>query len=372
MASPEFENGYKNNTCNGQKLLRLPQVIDGDCHMLNAVVAEIFSHLLYILTFTAIVANIVKIICTARSVQTWTASQIYLVNIALAHVIFLISCPVWAVYLSHIYDWPLGKTACSVVNFINALGHFGSILFICVICGDRMITICFPSTLSCYNNVTFGKVVAVISWALAVAVATLSYIFTTFHAYGQSKYFCGSMNIVNVPNPSTVRGLIMFLLPNIVIPTLVMLPCYARMVFYQCYHQPQLSYDTKKAIRLDFIYISTFLLLCLSSSYVLFVVCFVYYTSSGCQNECLWATVINLSNETARLLNACSALISPLIYMWGHRLASCVSLNDFSNGRHCSCHCFQQQPTEGIQAIKIVYISSVTDNPSNLKIHLVG
>ncbi|KAM3928103.1 C-C chemokine receptor type 5-like [Leptodactylus fuscus] len=354
MASKREDNSTNDNCTKHLKLFSIPQIAYGDCELINFVIAQIFSDLYYILTFAAIAVNIIKIVSTARSCRNWSTSHLYLVNVAVAHILFLLSCPIWGMYLSKQYDWHFGKYACSVMNFTNALGHFGSVVFICVISFDRMVTIYFPIISIQYKNVQFGKMVVMTSWALSIVIASLSYVYTTLVGYGSmSKHVCGSMHVGDVLDITTVRSFILFLFPNILIPTVVLIPCYIKIVAYLVSHQTRLPCDMGRAVILDVTYTSSFLTLCLSPSYILLVICFVYLTSTVCHNECIWASIINVSNETARLMNIFNALISPFIYLSKFRSGFCTSLCECSNLK-CFCECAQQPPpAEGIQTVQL-------------------
>lgn len=371
MRSFEGEDNSTNDTCTSHvKLFRIPQITNGECEPINGVVAEIFSDLYYILTFTAIAVNGLKIVSTARSARNWSTSHLYLVNLAVAHIIFLLSCPVWGMYLKDQYDWHLGKYACSIMNFTNALGHFGSVLFICIICADRMVTIYFPVTSIQYKSVKFGKMVVMTSWALSIVAASLSYVYTTFTVYGGSKHVCGSMHVGYVLNITTIRSFLLFLFPNILIPTAVLIPCYVKIMAYLVSQQTRLPCDMGRAVIMDVTYTSLFLILCLSSGYALLIICFVYLTSTICHSECIWASIINVSTETTRLMNVLYALIGPLIYLFQLRSGPCNSLCDCSNLKLCSCECSHQPPpAEGVQTVQLVYISCVSDDNNAIKIH---
>ncbi|KAM4026829.1 C-C chemokine receptor type 5-like [Anomaloglossus baeobatrachus] len=371
MTSSKREDNSTDDNCTSHlKVFRIPQITDGDCEPINAVVAQIFSDLYYILTFTAIAVNIIKIVSTARRTQNWSTSHLYLVNVAVAHIIFLLSCPVWGIYLNQKYDWHLGKYACSLMNFTNALGHFGSVVFICVICVDRMVTIYFPLISIQYKNVKFGKIIVMASWALSLVIASLGYAYTTFKVYGRSKHVCGSMHVDDVLNITTVWSFILFLFPNILIPTIALVPCYVKIMIYLLCQKTRLPCDMGRAVILDITYTSSFLILCLSSGYAALIICFVYLTSTVCHSECTWANIINVSTETARLMNVFNALIGPLIYLSKFRSSPCTSLCDCSNLKLCSCECSHQPPpSEGIQTVQLVYISCHADDRNDLKIH---
>ncbi|XP_063780988.1 C-C chemokine receptor type 5-like [Pseudophryne corroboree] len=368
-ASKREDNSTTDNCTEGLNIFRIPQVTNEDCKHINVVAAQIFSDIFYVLTFTAIAINILKILSTVRGAQKWTTSHIYLVNIAAAHIIFLLPCPVWGMYLNQQYDWHLGKYACSIMNFTNALGHFGGTLLICIICVDRVVSIHFPVTSIQYKNVKFGKMVVMTSWTLSTVIASLSYVYTPFTVYGGSKHLCGAMNIGNALSFASVWSFTMFFVPNILIPTVVIVPCFVKIMVYLCCQQTRLPYDMGKVIKLDIAYISSFLILCLSSSYAILIVCFVYLTSPSCHDKCRWANVINLLSETARLLNVFNAVISPFIYLSKFKLGLCTSLCDCTNLKLCSCECSQQPPALGIQTLQLVYIPCVTDDHSELKIN---
>ncbi|KAM4705067.1 C-C chemokine receptor type 3-like [Rhinophrynus dorsalis] len=364
MDGIQKESNFTDSNCiQNVKIFRIPHITELDCQLIDAVIAQVYPDLFYILSFVAIAANIIKVVITARVIRSWTTNQIYLINLAVTHILFILSCPAWGMYLSHQYDWHLGKYGCAVMNFISALGHCGSILFVSVICIDRMVTIYFPVASIQYKSVKCGKIVVITSWLLSTVIAILGYTYSTFSVYGGSKHFCGSMHISNVLHLKSIRSFILFAFPNLLIPSLFLVPCYVKIIIYLLSQQTRLPFDIGRAVKVDILYVSSFLVLCLPTGYVLLIICWVYLTTPACHDECTWARIINMLNETSRLLNICNAVISPLIYLSRSRLGQCTNLCDCSNLKLCSCDCSQQPPVERIPTVQLVYISCVTDDP---------
>ncbi|XP_075048283.1 B2 bradykinin receptor-like [Mixophyes fleayi] len=106
-----------------------------------------------------------------------TVAEIYLGNMAAADLIFVVSMPFWAIYVSNNFNWMFGSFLCVTVHSLLHLNLFSSNFFLMMISIDRYLA--FVKTMSSGRMRRAGcaKVNCAISWIIAIGVSLPKVVF---------------------------------------------------------------------------------------------------------------------------------------------------------------------------------------------------
>lgn len=128
---------------------------------------------------------VIAVLCLQKNLKT--VANIYMVNLATADLLFLITLPFWATYYAFGLKWMFGTVMCKVSSSLLTLNLFASIFFITCMSIDRYIAIVYPLR-SQRRTLTQATIVAICVWALAI-MATLP----TFHF--RNTYYLENLDV---------------------------------------------------------------------------------------------------------------------------------------------------------------------------------
>ncbi|XP_003226759.2 type-2 angiotensin II receptor [Anolis carolinensis] len=112
---------------------------------------------------------VVAVLCWQRRPKT--VANIYIVNLAVADLLTLVTVPFWAAYYAYGYNWLFGSAMCKISGSLLSLTMFASIFFITCMSGNRYKAIVHPFR-SQQGTPRKASVVAFTVWGLA-ALASL-------------------------------------------------------------------------------------------------------------------------------------------------------------------------------------------------------
>lgn len=155
-----------------------------------------------------------------------TMTDVYLLNLAVADLLFLITLPLWAVEASH--GWKFGATVCKLTAGVYKVNLFSSMFLLTCISADRYMVIvqanksrnCKVARRRCNNLVCAGV------WLLALLLATPEFLFsTTSQADEASQEVCRMV----FPSGNRTKILVLSLQVSMgfCLPFLVMTVCYS-------------------------------------------------------------------------------------------------------------------------------------------------
>lgn len=98
-----------------------------------------------------------------------TATNIYILNLAIADELFMLSVPFLATSAA-VRHWPFGSLMCRLVLSVDGINMFTSIFCLTVLSVDRYIAVVHPIKAARYRRPTVAKIVNVCVWGLSLIV----------------------------------------------------------------------------------------------------------------------------------------------------------------------------------------------------------
>ncbi|XP_072333534.1 P2Y purinoceptor 3 [Scyliorhinus torazame] len=136
---------------------------------------EKFKNILLPVTYTVVLVfgltlNMTVIVQLWFSQKPLTRSAIYMVNLAMADVLYVCSLPLLIYNYIHMDYWPFGEIMCKAVRFLFYANLHGSILFLTCISLQRYLGICHPlSTWHKKQGPRFAWMVCGLLWTFVIA-----------------------------------------------------------------------------------------------------------------------------------------------------------------------------------------------------------
>lgn len=106
-----------------------------------------------------------------------TVASIFLMNLAIADLCFVITLPLWAAYTAMHYDWPFGSFLCKLASGAITLNLYTSVLLLTCLSIDRYRAIVHPMKSRIRRTMMFAKITCIAIWILACLASLPTYIF---------------------------------------------------------------------------------------------------------------------------------------------------------------------------------------------------
>ncbi|KAG8442667.1 hypothetical protein GDO86_011454, partial [Hymenochirus boettgeri] len=185
-----------------------------------------------------------------------TMTDIYLINLAIADTLFLITLPFWAIATTH--DWIFKKPLCKVVNSVYTVNVYSGMLLLACISLDRYTAIVQAIKAQKYQakKLLISKISCLFIWTLATALSLPEILFSIVKEEPNSKV-CTISYPANLSKTLKVSVLILKVIMAFCIPFLVMLFCYFMIIPILVQAR---GFQKYKALKVIFAVLSVFIL----------------------------------------------------------------------------------------------------------------
>uniref|UniRef100_A0A8C8VJW1 C-X3-C motif chemokine receptor 1 n=1 Tax=Pelusios castaneus TaxID=367368 RepID=A0A8C8VJW1_9SAUR len=131
---------------------------------------------LYALVFAlGLLGNLLVVFAIVKGSQQKSITDIFLLNLAILDLLFVISLPFWGFYVMH--GWIFGDISCKIISSLYFVGFFGGMFFITVISVDRYLAIVWAAFSLKARTVSHGYITALGVWAVAILVSVPQFVF---------------------------------------------------------------------------------------------------------------------------------------------------------------------------------------------------
>ncbi|XP_010295409.1 PREDICTED: B1 bradykinin receptor [Phaethon lepturus] len=247
-------------------------------------------------------------------------AEIYLMNLAVADLIFLMCLPFWAENIRREFNWPFGKFLCCSTSASISLNMYTSIYSLVAVSADRYLT--FVHTLN-YRGIqsrTMAKGICLLTWFFGVLFSIPTFMFRTVKHYPLWNI---SACTLDFPTPlwetaeSLVFNVVGFALPS----TAIIFLNFSTIRSLQKKSREGRALRTRsckehkdtKATRLIFAVVLMFLLCW--TPYHFFVFLDILYQTEVIKG-CLWGEVLNFGEQFGYTLATTNSCINPVIYVF--------------------------------------------------------
>ncbi|CAL8322974.1 unnamed protein product [Arctogadus glacialis] len=185
-----------------------------------------------------------------------TMTDVYLLNLAVADLLFLGTLPLWATEAAQ--GWNFGLGLCRVNSALYKINLFSSTMLLTCISADRYVVI--VKTTSAQNSksqrLCYSKLVCGAVWLLALLLALPEFIFSNIKDYEDTKY-CRMVFPGGNGNRTKVLVLAIQIIMGFCLPFLIMVFCYSMIVYTLLKAR---NFGKHKAMRVILVVVAVFVL----------------------------------------------------------------------------------------------------------------
>ncbi|XP_069494510.1 somatostatin receptor type 1 [Ambystoma mexicanum] len=191
--------------------------------------AILISFIYSVVCLVGLCGNSMVIYVILRYAKMKTATNIYILNLAIADELLMLSVPflVTSTLLRH---WPFGSLLCRLVLSVDAINMFTSVYCLTVLSVDRYIAVVHPIKAARYRRPTVAKFINTGVWLLSLIIIMPILIFSSTAVNSDGTMACNML----MPEPAQ-RWLVVFVvytfLMGFLFPVIAICMCYILIIF---------------------------------------------------------------------------------------------------------------------------------------------
>ncbi|NWH58160.1 BKRB1 protein, partial [Geococcyx californianus] len=244
-------------------------------------------------------------------------AEIYLMNLAVADLIFLMCLPFWAENIRNEFNWPFGNFLCRSTSASIRLNMYTSIYLLVAVSVDRYFTFVHTLNHRDIRSKTMAKRICLLTWLFGILLSVPTFMFRTVQHFPVWNI---SACTLDFPTPSWVSAerlvfnIVGFALPSTAIvflnfSTIHSLEKNAR----ECRALRTKEQKDTKATRLIFTVVFMFLLCW--TPYHIFVFFDILHQTEMIKG-CFWEELLNFGEQFGYTLATTNSCINPVIYVF--------------------------------------------------------
>ncbi|KPP61337.1 c-C chemokine receptor type 9-like [Scleropages formosus] len=237
-----------------------------------------------------------------------TMTDVYLLNLAIADLLFLGTLPFWATDATS--GWIFGSGLCKVVSAIYKINFFSSMMLLTCISVDRYIAIVQATKAQNLKKkrLFYSKLVCMGVWMLSGLLTIPEFLFAQVKSY-EDRFFCTMVYWNNQNNVTKILVLSLQICMGFCLPFLVMCFCYS--VIIRTLLQAK-NFEKHKALRVIFAVVAVFVLSQLPYNSMLVVE--ATQAANTTQMECETSRHFDIASQVLKSLAYTHSCLNPILY----------------------------------------------------------
>uniref|UniRef100_A0A667WHH3 Chemokine (C-C motif) receptor 7 n=1 Tax=Myripristis murdjan TaxID=586833 RepID=A0A667WHH3_9TELE len=255
-----------------------------------------------IICFLGLVGNILVILTFFYFKRLKTMTDVYLLNLSFADLLFALSLPFWAA--NSMTEWVLGLAVCKMMHTIYKVSFYSSMLLLSCISVDRYFAIAKAVSAHRHRSqaVFFSKVSSAIIWVMAMIFSVPEMTYAAVNNKTCSLYTGTSDQLrVSIQISQIVLGF--------AIPLLIMGFCYSIIVYTLCQAR---NFERNKAIKVIFAVVAVFLFCQVPYNIVLFMT--TADAAGGGSTDCNYDNNLLYANDVTQCVAFLRCCLNPFVY----------------------------------------------------------
>nr|XP_043876248.1 C-C chemokine receptor type 9 [Solea senegalensis] len=253
---------------------------------------------------------VVWIYTTVRN-RLKTMTDVYLLNLAVADLLFLCMLPFWAVDATK--GWDFGDALCKIVSAIYKINFFSSMFLLTCISVDRYIAIVQVTKAQNLKKkrLFYSKLACLVVWLVATLLSLPEFIFAQAKTDSNGQSFCKMVMWNNEKNRTKILILSLQICMGFCLPLLVMIFCYS--VIIRKLLQAK-SFEKHKALRVIFVVVLVFILSQLPHNSLLIME--ATQAANATITTCNTLIYFDIAGQVAKSLAFTHACLNPFLYVF--------------------------------------------------------
>ncbi|XP_050773076.1 C-X-C chemokine receptor type 2-like isoform X1 [Gopherus flavomarginatus] len=270
---------------------------------INKYVVAVVYCLVFLLS---LVGNSLVVLVISYNRQNRSVTDVYLLNLAIADLLFALTLPLWAIYRAH--EWIFGTFMCKAVSVLQEVNFYSGILLLACISIDRFLAIVY-ATRAATEKRHWVKFVCLGIWVFSIALSLPILLFREAFWPPHSGMVCYER--IGEENTAKWR-VVLRILPQtfgFILPLLIMLFCYG--VTVKTLFQTKNS-QKQKAMKVILAVVLVFLVCWLP--YNITLVVDTMMRTRAIAETCHRRNQIDAALSVTQILGFTHSCINPLIY----------------------------------------------------------
>ncbi|XP_034044957.1 C-C chemokine receptor type 7 [Thalassophryne amazonica] len=255
-----------------------------------------------IICILGLVGNLLVILTFFYFKRLKTMTDVYLLNLSFADLLFVLSLPFWAANSTS--EWLLGLFVCKAIHTVYKVSFYSSMLLLSLISVDRYFAI--TKAVSAHRHrsqaVLLSKVTSVLVWAVALIFSVPEIVYTSVNNKTCTPFSSSS-------DPLRVGIQISQIILGFVVPLLVMSVCYSIIIQSLCQTH---SFQRNKAIKVILAVVAVFLVFQTPYNVVLFWTTIV--TAKGGTTDCQYENSLLYATDLTQGVAFLRCCLNPFVY----------------------------------------------------------
>uniref|UniRef100_A0A667WW59 C-C motif chemokine receptor 6 n=1 Tax=Myripristis murdjan TaxID=586833 RepID=A0A667WW59_9TELE len=258
-----------------------------------------------------LIGNLLVIVTYIFYKRTKTMTDVFLFNVALADLLFVVALPL--IIYNEQHSWAMGSVSCKILQGVYSINLYSGMLLLACISGDRYVAIVLARRFfgAHSNTLIYSRLVCSVVWMFAVALSLPTVIFTErFEEENLGVQIVTCQLCIN--HNETVK-VMKVLVPTLqvaigfLLPLLVMVFCYSKII---CTLLRAQSSQRHKAVRVVLAVVVVFIICHLPYNTTLLTHTLVLFKERGCEAERMRLKVLAVTRSIA-YLHCC---LNPILY----------------------------------------------------------
>ncbi|XP_075405084.1 C-C chemokine receptor type 5-like [Tenrec ecaudatus] len=288
------------------------------CHKIEVkqMAAQLLPPLYSLVFMSGFVGNMLVVLTLINCKKLKSMTDIYLLNLAVSDLLFLLTLPFWAHYASH--GWVFSEPVCKILISLYHLGYYGGIFFIILLTVDRYLAIVHAVFALKARTVTSGVVTSGVTWVVSLLASLPGIIFTRSRKE-ELRYTCET----DFPPKWKTFQIIMRTILSLVLPLLVMIVCYSGILktLLRCRNEKKKKH---KAVRLIFAIMIIYFLFW--APYIIVLNLTTFQRFFGLET-CSSSNLLDRAMQVTETLGMTHCCINPVIYAFvGEKFRRYISM----------------------------------------------
>ncbi|XP_035025629.1 C-C chemokine receptor type 7 [Hippoglossus stenolepis] len=255
-----------------------------------------------LICFLGLVGNILVILTFFYFKRLKTMTDVYLLNLSFADLLFALTLPFWAA--NSMAQWVLGLIVCKSMHAIYKVSFYSSMLLLCFISVDRYFAI--SKAVSAHRHrsqaVFFSKVSSAVIWIMAMIFSVPDMMYTTINNRTCTPYSSSSDKLrIGIQASQIVLAF--------ALPLLVMSFCYSSIIQTLCQAR---NFERNRAIKVILAVVAVFLVCQVPYNLVLFWITVV--AAQGGTEDCHYENHLLYATDVTQCVAFLRCCLNPFVY----------------------------------------------------------
>lgn len=185
-----------------------------------------FVPVVYAFNFViGMVGNSMVVAVIYRYMKLKTVANVFVLNLAVSDLTFLVTLPMWATFTALGYHWPFGSFLCKVSAGLAIFNLYTSIFFLTALSVDRYLAIVHPMDSRRRRTMVYARITCVLVWVCAFVLSMPTALSREIHRVeDHPSTLCGILQSDKKPihllvSLSILKSVLGFLVPFLIIIT---------------------------------------------------------------------------------------------------------------------------------------------------------